>query len=208
MAVFAAGQTPPSWCELAAFEIVALGAGEERPLARPAERIRVLVTDGTIQAVGPQGSTVLKQRQFLDLEGEGWLLKGIVDGSGCVVLHGRWGDEMAGCGLFEVRNDPHAKDKGDPVPYPKSTSLDSHYHDCDEYWIILEGAGTAVVGGRHHKVKGGDCVAIGMGHHHDFPQVTEPVRAIFFETTLEGQKRIGHLWEHTHGPASPKEERV
>jgi hypothetical protein len=42
-----------------------------------------------------------------------------------------------------------------------------------------------------------------MGHHHDFPQVREPVWAVYFETTLRGAKRRGHLWEHTHGPARP-----
>jgi mannose-6-phosphate isomerase-like protein (cupin superfamily) len=54
----------------------------------------------------------------------------------------------------------------------------------------------------------GDCLAIGMGHHHDFPLVTLPVRAVYFETTLEGEKRRGHLWEHTHGPAVPWLDRV
>ena len=47
-----------------------------------------------------------------------------------------------------------------------------------------------------------------MGHHHDFPEVFEPVRAVYFETTLEGQKRRGHLWEHTHGPSAPAPGRV
>ncbi len=61
---------------------------------------------------------------------------------------------------------------------------------------------------KHYEVGPGDCLAIGMGHHHDLPIVTEPVRAVFFETTLEGQKRRGHLWEHTHGPAEPRADRV
>ncbi len=40
-------------------------------------------------------------------------------------------------------------------------------------------------------------------HHHDFPRAFEPVKAVYFETTLDGQKRLGHLCEHTHGPAQP-----
>lgn len=213
MTVFTAGRTPPAWCELMAFERIALTAGEEHKLPRAAPRTRVLVTDGTLQvigqAAGPKRSVVLKQRQFLDLEDvSGWAIKGVTDDAACVVLSGRWGDEIAGCGLFEVQNVADPKDKGDPVSYPKSTTIDAHYHDCDEYWIILAGSGRVVVGGRPHDVGPGDCVAIGMGHHHDFPQVAEPVRAVFFETTLEGEKRIGHLWEHTHGPASPKPERI
>jgi mannose-6-phosphate isomerase-like protein (cupin superfamily) len=49
----------------------------------------------------------------------------------------------------------------------------------------------------------GDCVATRMGHHHDFPAVTEPVLAIYFETTMRGKHRRGHLWERVHGPAFP-----
>ena len=65
-----------------------------------------------------------------------------------------------------------------------------------------------VVGDRHHAVAGGDCVPIGLGHHHDLATVTEPVKAVYFETTLEGEKRVGHLWNHTHGPAKPWPERI
>ena len=98
--------------------------------------------------------------------------------------------------------------KGDPVAYPKSTGFDAHYHDCDEYWVVLRGVGTVVIGGRHSTVGPGDAIATGTGHHHDFPEVQAPVDAVYFETTLEGQKRIGHLWEHTHGTARPKPDRI
>jgi mannose-6-phosphate isomerase-like protein (cupin superfamily) len=94
------------------------------------------------------------------------------------------------------------------VSYRKETNFDSHYHDCDEYWIFFKGRGVAVSEGKHYEVAAGDCVATGMGHHHDFPLVYEPLEAVFFETTLEGQKRRGHLWEHTHGLAQPQAERI
>ena len=87
---------------------------------------------------------------------------------------------------------------------PKRTSIDRHYHDCDEYWVILEGRGTVVVDDQQMPVKPGDCFAIRMGHPHDFPDVESEVRAVFFETTLSGEKRIGHLWNHTHGVARPQ----
>lgn len=29
----------------------------------------------------------------------------------------------------------------------------------------------------------------------------------YFETTMMGEKRRGHLWEHTHGKAQPQAER-
>lgn len=208
MPVFAAGETPPSWCELAAFDIVGLGAGERRTLRWSAPRARVLVTAGTVQVFGA-GSRVLKERQFLDLDGDGSCeVVGISERSGLVLLSGRWGRDLGGCGLFDAENVDTPHDRGDPVAYPKRTAIDAHYHDCDEYWIILSGAGRVVVGGRHHDVKAGDCVAIGMGHHHDLPEAAAPVRAVFFETTLQGEKRVGHLWEHTHGPAYPQPDRT
>jgi mannose-6-phosphate isomerase-like protein (cupin superfamily) len=94
------------------------------------------------------------------------------------------------------------------VGYAKTTNFDSHYHDCDEYWIVLEGRGVAVSEGKSYQVGPGDCVATGMGHHHDFPQASEPIKAVYFETTLQGQERLGHLWDHRHGPAEPALERV
>jgi len=34
------------------------------------------------------------------------------------------------------------------------------------------------------------------------------LNAVYFETTLEGAMRDGHLWEHSHGKAVPAVERV
>ena len=59
-----------------------------------------------------------------------------------------------------------------------------------------------------YEVKPGDCIATGMGHHHDIPQVHEPIEAVYFETTMRGRKRRGHLWDHTHGQAQPDPQRV
>jgi mannose-6-phosphate isomerase-like protein (cupin superfamily) len=101
---------------------------------------------------------------------------------------------------------PH--NAGDPVDYPRRTEFDNHYHDCDEYWVIVEGRAVVVSEKKVYILSPGDCLATGMGHHHDLPHVIEPIRGVYFETTLGGQKRLGHLWEHTHGPAEPKEERV
>jgi len=38
--------------------------------------------------------------------------------------------------------------------------------------------------------------------------IESEVKAVFFETTLEGKQRTGHLWNHTHGVAQPRLERV
>ena len=151
---------------------------------------------------------MISERQFLNLpEGAaGWELSAVRPGAKIVRLMGHWGEELGGCGIFQTRNEPDPSDKGDPVDYPKSTSIDRHYHDCDEYWIGLEGWGEAVVGGLRLPFGAGECVPIRTGHHHDLPNAPDGIRALFFETTLTGRKRVGHLWEHTHGPAVPQAE--
>jgi mannose-6-phosphate isomerase-like protein (cupin superfamily) len=210
MTVFRSGASLPAWCELEHFEIIELAPARARAVPRRARKERVLVTSGYCQAAIGARSQVIRQGQFLDLAaGEaGWEFRSREISCQLVLLLGRWGEELGGCGLFSAEANPPSAVRGDPVDYPKNTSIDSHYHDCDEYWLILAGAGTVVVGGRQFRVTAGDGIAIGMGHHHDLQEVQAPVKAVYFETTLEGQKRIGHLWSHTHGAAEPKLERV
>jgi mannose-6-phosphate isomerase-like protein (cupin superfamily) len=209
VSVFTSSTRPPTWCELETFDVVNLAARESRDFPRRSKKERVIATTGNLQVVAGARTQVIREGQFLDLAAEpGWQLRGTARASQAVLLRGRWGDELGGCGIFTGRaNEPTLVD-GDPVDYPKNTGIDSHYHDCDEYWLILEGKGTAVVGRRFIAVGPGDCIPIGMGHHHDMPTVESPVKAVYFETTLEGRKRTGHLWNHTHGPAEPRPERV
>jgi mannose-6-phosphate isomerase-like protein (cupin superfamily) len=209
MTVFRSDTAPPAWCELEGFEIITLGLGEVAERRPDARRERLIGTAGTTQIRRGRGSLLLKEAQFLDIDpAEGaWSAAGTTASAQLVRLSGRWGEEIAGCGIFRVTRSEE-RNNGDPVTYPKHTRIDRHYHDCDEYWIVLEGSGTAVVDDRHSSMGPGDCLAIGMGHHHDFPLVDSEVKAVFFETTLEGAKRTGHLWEHTHGAAHPVPERV
>ena len=171
---------------------------------------RLIGTAGTVQLRHGGRSLLLKQAQFIDLAvGSGpYTVVGQSDPAGFVRLSGHWGAELGGCGLFNVTRTSIPDTKGDPVGYEKHTAIDSHYHDCDEDWSVLQGRGEAVVGGRQDRMGSGDCLCIGMGHHHDFPLVDTEVKAVFFETTLQGRKRTGHLWNHTHGPAVPQPERV
>jgi mannose-6-phosphate isomerase-like protein (cupin superfamily) len=207
--VFHSGEAPPHWCELSAFYIHELGIDELIACSPEKGRERLLVTNGTCQIKVNGSSQVLKEAQFLDIPtGKAYAIVGKSEGAQAVRLIGHWKYELGGCGVFRVQNSPDWTNRGDPVSYPKQTSVDSHYHDCDEYWILLDGAGVAVVGANHFPMRRGDCLAIGMGHHHDFPNAVEPIKAVFFETTLEGEKRVGHLWEHTHGAAHPKPERI
>ncbi|WP_172900211.1 cupin domain-containing protein [Sinorhizobium sp. CCBAU 05631] len=209
MTIFRSGDQPPGWCELTDFEFVDL-TDQPLPIPLAAEKQRLLVTSGSCRVRSAEGAQVLSEGQFLDMDGaNGPFTADAGEGAAQVlVFYGRWGNELGGCGVFKLGPDTPVPVRGDPVIYPKSTNFDSHYHDCDEYWVIIEGAGTVVVGSRSFEVEVGDCVVIGMGHHHDLPHVRTDVKGAYFETTLEGRKRFGHLWEHTHGPADVRPERV
>lgn len=209
MSVFRSGEQPPGWCELMGFEFVELSE-QPRQIPIAAKKQRLLVTRGSCRLTSGEGAQVLSEGQFRDFdEADTPIIADAGDYTAQVlVFFGRWGTELGGCGIFKLTSSTPMWAKGDPVTYPKSTNFDSHYHDCDEYWVIIGGAGTAVVGSRSFEVEASDCVAIGMGHHHDLPQVRADVKGAYFETTLEGKKRFGHLWEHMHGPADVRAERV
>jgi mannose-6-phosphate isomerase-like protein (cupin superfamily) len=202
-------QHAPSWCEMTDFQIVSLAAGESRTFPRQAARERLLVTDGTCQvSIGDathEAATGDKYEIPDDLSA--YTVVAGAEGAGVVTLSGNWGTETGGWGLFSVIEE-EAPERGDPTDYPKRTRIDNHYHDCDEFYIILSGRGTVVSETIHYAVGPGDCIATGMGHHHDVSFVESPMRAVFFETTLQGRKRRGHLWNHTHGPAEPQPDRI
>ncbi len=205
MPLIHAGRPMPEWAELRGYTISYLPPGGVTRLDKTGEpKDVVIVGRGTVRLGGDSfddGALIHPSSYPSDLVAG-------PDGATVIRMAGLWGDDYGGLGLFGVRevDDPH--DPGDPVSYPKRTNFDRHFHDCDEYWIIFEGRGVAVSEGIVYEVGLGDCIATGMGHHHDFPEASEPVRAVFFETTMEGTKRRGHLWEHTHGPAKPQADRV
>ncbi len=208
MPVFRTGA--PDWCEMRFFEIIDLPAGAKHIFVRSQPKEKLIIGAGQCR-IAFEGKTITADEGAnLDLQEANSRFE-VIDTLCPVTLirmGGRWGAELGGSGLFTLRKSDHSGDKGDPVAYAKTTNFDNHYHDCDEYWIILEGRGVVVSEGKTYEVGPGDCLATGRGHHHDFPQVFEPVKGAYFETTLEGQKRRGHLWNHTHGPAQPAPDRV
>lgn len=188
----------PAWCELERFAIVPLAAGDKHTWHATHKANKLVLVEGRCRV----NDRVLNEGGSLDVPEGDWVVVG--DGPATVVeLGGHWGDDQGGAGIFGVSRAEQLGDVGDPVSYPKHTNFDRHYHDCDEYWILVHGSGTASTEDELYRVGPGDCVATRMGYHHDFPLVDEPVRAVFFETTMRGQRRRGHLWEHTHGPARP-----
>lgn len=202
------GGSMPDWCQLKQFSIHTIGKAETR-LEPASPKERLVSTGGSVQMSFGSGSQVVGTGQFVDFRPEDGPVSVVAVGdSGQIVrLSGDWGDELGGCGVFTAQDTDSPSDGGDPVTYDKTTNVDRHYHDCDEYWILLEGQATAVVGNSAGEMNPGDCLCIGMGWHHDMAHAPKPVKAVYFETTLERGKRTGHLWEHTHGPAVPAAER-
>lgn len=209
MPVFASQDTPPIWCQLRHFDIVRLEPGQSHAFDRRGAKEKLIVGRGRCRVSFGQQTVVAKEGSNLDLTVDGAFAVDEVEEAAVLIrMAGDWGEELGGSGLFSGVNSASPQDKGDPVDYPKTTNFDCHFHDCDEYWIVFEGEGLAYSEGKPYRIGPGDCLATGMGHHHDLPQVVRPLRAVFFETTLEGAKRRGHLWDHTHGTAQPRPERV
>lgn len=206
MSVFRVGTgVVPEWCELKNLEFTDVGCGETATIERRFPNEVLLVTYGTGQFRYEGGSVVVRESQFWTMPDgvEKVEVSGTIRPVTVLRFAGDWGQDMYGCGLFNVALDIRCQFVGDPVSYPKATSFDSHYHDYDEYWIILEGSGTVVVGDEHYFVRPGDCVAIGAGYRHDFPLVDARVKTAYLEISAVGEARLGHLWEYAHGPAVP-----
>lgn len=194
----------PDWCELERYSIHSLIAGAEHSWNAENRANKLVVVEGAcrVEARSSSGAGAdLSRGQTFDVEAGAYVVRA-AEPTVVVELGGQWGAECGGSGIFGVVRAAEPGDVGDPVDYPKHTTFDRHYHDCDEYWILVRGRGTASSEDVLYPVGPGDCVATRMGHHHDFPLVDEPVLAVFFETTMRGECRRGHLWEHTHGPAT------
>jgi len=211
MPLFKSGKgQAPQWCEMEYFDIVELPIGATHAYERVGQQEKLIIGKGECRIAFNGQTTRASEEDNLDLstpDGSFVVLDVFADTT-LIRMCGRWGDETGDSGLFTATRSDDPRDSGDPVDYPKETSFDNHYHDCDEYWIVFEGRGLVISEGQSYEVGPGDCIATGMGHHHDFPRIFEPVKGVYLETTLKGQKRRGHLWNHTHGPAEPIAGRV
>jgi len=201
----------PAWCELEYFEIVRLKKGQSHSFERAGKKEKLIVAEGACTITFGGKTLEAEKGANLDIEKEGdsFVIKDVTEDAVIVRMCGRWGDETGGSGPFSVKEGGKPPAAESPINYPKTTSFDNHYHDCDEYWIIYEGTGVVYTEGKRFEVGPGHCVATGMGFHHDFPEVAcGPVKAVYFETTMEGAARGGHLNEPTHGKPEPKMGRI
>lgn len=197
MPVFKCGRKlAPSWCEMEYCEIVRLNEGAAHAFARVSPKEKLFVCEGHCRITVGRRTIIMQASDVVELSTtvDRFEVKEVFSPTVLVRVCGHWGEETGGCGVFTLANSDHPQNAGDPTDYSRTTDFDNHYHDCDEYWIIHEGEGLAVSEGTFYAIGPGDCVATACGDHHDFPQVFATIKGVYFETTLNGQKRLGHLW--------------
>ncbi|MDK1032306.1 MAG: cupin domain-containing protein [Planctomycetia bacterium] len=80
--------------------------------------------------------------------------------------------------------------------FKSGEACDYHYHDCDEYWFIVEGRAMVLEDGVEYEVGPGDCVFTPMGMEHKITAITDCAE-FWAELQLRGEKRTGHLHRAT-----------
>jgi mannose-6-phosphate isomerase-like protein (cupin superfamily) len=85
--------------------------------------------------------------------------------------------------------------------FKSGQECDYHYHDCDEYWFMIEGQARVVEDGVDYEIGPGDCVFTPMGSEHKIVALTD-CSEFWAEMPLQGQKRIGHLHREPEGTNS------
>jgi mannose-6-phosphate isomerase-like protein (cupin superfamily) len=83
-------------------------------------------------------------------------------------------------------------------------AFDRHFHDADEYWVVISGRARVMSEGREYVIGPGDVLATRMGDEHDILEIIEgPLRTFWFEDRLRGQRRPGHLHRPGDEPGDP-----
>lgn len=83
-------------------------------------------------------------------------------------------------------------------------SFDRHFHDADEYWVILSGRARVISENVEYTVGPQDILCTRMGDEHDILEILEaPLRVFWFEDELRGQQRPGHLHRPDQQPLPP-----
>ena len=96
----------------------------------------------------------------------------------------------------ELRENPEASEHFSSFGVfqrPTGGSIEPHFHDCDEWWIIIRGHALAVTEGVEYEVSEGDMVFTPMGEDHEVKEVYRDLEGVYLEGPLQGRKRRGHL---------------
>ncbi len=68
-----------------------------------------------------------------------------------------------------------------------------HFHDCDEWYVILEGTGRVKIGDVEKDVESMDLVHVPAGFLHGTLRSQGTYKLLFMEGALQGRRRAGHL---------------
>jgi mannose-6-phosphate isomerase-like protein (cupin superfamily) len=93
--------------------------------------------------------------------------------------------------IDEIPEASHIRDYGVDTLAP-GASTDYHFHDCDEWWIIVDGVARVFGTAGEMQAGPGDMVFTPTGEFHKIEALTM-VKVVWFEGPLKGQKRKGHL---------------
>lgn len=75
-------------------------------------------------------------------------------------------------------------------------TVELHFHDCNEFWIIIEGKGVATSEGVSYDLGPGDMLLTKQGDEHSL-RVTEKMVAVYFYGIMPPDGRTGHLHRGT-----------
>jgi mannose-6-phosphate isomerase-like protein (cupin superfamily) len=74
-----------------------------------------------------------------------------------------------------------------------SGHFDRHFHDCNEYWMIVHGKAKVWCDGKEFYIHDGDIFCIPAGKEHDILELYEPLQGFYVEDAVPPGGRIGHL---------------
>lgn len=193
----------PSWSDLDFIDVINMKEGEIRSFISTSERELYFIGDGICKMIINRKISYAQRGHIFKIESHNSTIK-VKAETDCsiIVIGGHWEGLIGSHGLFTLDNSGDPKNEGDPTDYPRETDYDNHFHDCDEYWVIYQGSALAISEGKKYELKPGYCLATKMGDHHDIPEVYEELHGVWFQSSLKGLMREGHLWEHTHGEPS------
>ena len=201
----------PAWAELKRYERMYLLPGKVLELEeKEYPKAAVFCLSGSITVREGDTQVTLTLGQAYEFKGHKVSITAqpyyFCEKASFMYMSGTW--VTASFNMFHAEIFENPKNEGTPCDYYRNCSFDNHYHDFDEYWILWEGHGVAWTEGKPYEVGPGDCVATGIGWHHDFPIAHDHVLAVTVETEGTGLNREGHLWEQVHGKAVPHLDRV
>ena len=75
----------------------------------------------------------------------------------------------------------------------RGKTVEPHFHDCDEWWIITRGRALVASEGEEYEVKRGDMIFTPAGEEYEMIEVYQDLEGVYIEGPLVGKKRRGHL---------------